>query len=502
MALLPRSFFMTRRITALLIAFCMVVSLVPSNIARADANQLIVTPTPTQMGVGSELSFSVKAYIDASTSPQTATGTVTFPSGMVQAKNPAANSGWSGSPAINQGQGTITFNMTRNSADTGFSTVFTVTFRAIASGTAVIGFSGDSQVNGTTTAYKSAVISITNPNPAPTPRPSVVPSATPKPSTTPVPIVSTTPIPTASPPTDVEPQPTPDPMGVVDGVTVKPLYNSATISWTVNAANPRSAFSYGTGPSSLEKQGVVQKNADGTFTTTIQGLEPGKRYYFSIAGSGDGNKSGTYSGIVIANGYPVTITVTENNVAVKGAKVKIGTKTYTTSSSGKISVGLAEGNYKASITTDTASTTGDIVVTKKTIPSDGTAPESQSFAFNLSSSPLSQGPGSSTTILTFVGVLLVGTVLLGFGFFAFMAYRRKKFENGGSALQSTSTVIIDDGYDWHQEEVHAKPSIASSAPSVAGPPAQHNNSVYLDEEEPLDMFEQDRQKKTGPPTDQ
>ena len=485
----------------------MLLSLLPSTVVKAAANQLLVTPNSASMTVGGEQTFYVKAYIDTSTSPQAASGSVTFTSGMLQAKNIATSDGWSGAPVINQGQGTISFNLTRASSNTGFSTLFSVTFRATNGGTAVAGFSGDSRVNNVTTIYKSASMSISNPNPNPppstpsTPKPSVAP----QPSIAPVPIISTTPTPTPLP-VDTEPVPTPDPTGIVDKVTIKTLYNAATITWSVNAINPQSSLKYGATASSLDKQSVAQKTPDGSFTSNIQGLEPGKRYYFSITGSGDGSTDGTYSGTIIANGYPITVTVTENNIAIKGAQVKIGNRSYTTSSSGKVSIGLAAGDYTATVTTETASSTFDLAVAKKTIPSDGSPPESQSFSFGLSSSALAQGPGSGTTILTFVGVLLGGTVLLGFGFFAYTSYRRRKYENG--TIQHTSTVIIDDGYDWHQESVSVDPTPKAPITPLDPAPSQarHNNSVYLDEEEPLDMFEQSKKPKiddgnnTGKPT--
>lgn len=489
--------FITHKIIPVALTLSMVIALLPSGIVKAAANQLLVTPNSASMTVGGEQSFLIKAYIDTSSASQTATGTVTYTAGMLQAKNIATSDGWSGTPAINQSQGTITFSLTRPSSNTGFSTLFSVTFRAISGGTAVAGFSGDSRVNNVTTVYKSSSMSISNPAPTPVTPPAATPksSVVPQPSVTPLPIVSSTPTPDPVP--SEEPAPTPDPTGIVDKVVIKPQYTSATLTWAVNAGNPKTTFRYGSSASSLDREGTTQRTPDGGFTSTIQGLEPGQRYYFSITGSGDGATDGTYSGTIIATGYPITITVAENTIAVKSAQVKIGNRTYTTASSGKVSASLAAGQYTALVTTETASSSFDFTVAKKTVPTDGSAPEAQSYSFSLSSSALAQGPGSGTTILTFIGVLLGGTVLMSFGFFGFMAYRRRKFETG-STQSTASTVIIDDGYDWrHNETPPEAPSQASLAPPTLSPPAlpHHNNSVYLDEEEPLDMFE----KQSQPP---
>lgn len=484
------------RLLAVVLTICMVCSGIPASTVYAASNQLVITPADTQTTVGAAAqTYSVKAYIDTSPSSQTATGTLTFPANLVQASNAAVGGGWSGSPTINQAQGTISFSLTRNSSATGFSTIFTVSFRPTGAGTAVAGFSGDSRVNNTTTAYKSAIIRISSPTPSQPPPP---PPPAPKPSVTPVPIVPVAPTPSVAP-TEAEPQPTPDPMGVVDNVLVEPQYTTAAINWKINATNPSSTLKYGTQPSIFDKDAVVNKGEGGAYAATITGLEPGKRYYFTVNGSGDGERSGTYTGTILTNGYPVTLTVTENNTPAKGAQIKIGTRTYATSSNGKVSFGLAAGTYKAAITTSTSSKSVDLVVVQKTLPEGNAAPESQSFSYNLTSSPLESGPGSSTTILTFLGVLVGGTVILAFGFLGFMAYRRRRFESGGPNRSAASTtVIIDDGYSWHPDQT--SPS-APTAPPVSTPPAQgtpaprHDNSVYIDEEEPLDMFERNDQQK-------
>lgn len=494
MKLLRISYSKRDRYIALAVAFAMLFSGLPAPSAYAASNQLVVTPADTQTTVGAAAQvYSVKAYIDTSPASQTATGTLTFPANLLQASGAAVGSGWTGSPAINQSQGTVSFSLTRNSSATGFSTIFTVSFKPIGSGTAVAGFSGDSRINNTTTAYKSAIIRITNPNPTPSQPSNPKPPTPAKPSVAPVPIVTTTPAPSPEP-SEAEPEPTPDPLGVVDNVLVAPQYNKAVVSWKVNATNSTSTLKYGTQPSVFDKEAAATRSDDGGYTTTISGLEPGKRYYFTVSGSGDGNRNGTYTGTILTNGFPVTLTITENNTPVKGAQIKIGTRTYSTTASGKASFGLAAGTYKASISTGTASKTVDLVVAQKPVPDGSAAPESQNFAYALTSSPLENGPGSSTAILTFLGVLVGGTVILAFGFLGFMAYRRKKFESGGSRSPST-TVIIDDGYTWHPDQAPPSAPTPPSAPPPSVMAPRHNNSVHIDEEEPLDMFEQNKQQK-------
>lgn len=453
------------------------------------------TSAQTTVGAAAE-TYHIKAYVDRPApggGDDIADGVVTFPPGLIQASAAAPGSGWAGAPVINQGAGTIRFQLSRSATRTGFTTLFTVSLKPIGAGTAAIDFGGSSFVNNASTPIRiGSVITIINPAPTTPSQPAPKPPTPAKPST-PTPIVSVTPTPTPS----IEPElpSTPDPTGLIDTVQIQSRYNTATITWKVNAANPKSTIKYGSQASTLDKEGVATV-ADGTFTSTIRGLEPGVRYYFSINGSGDAVADGSYTGTILTSGFPVTITVTENNIAVKGAQIKVGTRTYTTAASGKITFGLAEGTHKATISTETASQTVSLVVAKKTIPANDGTPETQSFTYNLTSSPLESGPGSGTTILAFLGALVGGTVIIAFGFLGFMAYRRRKYDTGGSATP-LSTVVIDDGYNWHQNQTEQsnEPLTVAPTPNPAQSAPHYNNSVYIDEEEPLDMFEKDKQSK-------
>lgn len=467
-------------------------SLLPSNVSFAANDQLLITNDSTyQVSVGASFTVGVKAFISSTANPQTAVGSVRYPTGQLRVVSAQPNDSGFGNPSLSQSSGSVGFNASRSSTTKGVVKIFDITFQAVGSGTAVVEFSGDSIVNNSTTTYKSGVFSITSPTPSSTPSSTPKPSNSPKPSVAPVPIVSSTPTPTPSSTPDVVILPTPDPNGVVTNVDTTPSYTSGKISWKVNAENPSSTLSYGTKSSDLNKQAAVSKNADGTFSTAIDSLVPGQTYYFTINGSGSGDKKGTYSSTLTTSGYPVTITVTENGAAANGAQVRINNLTRTTNTDGKTSIGLAEGKYTAKITTSTANQEFELTVVKKTIPNDGSSPETQTFTYDLKSSALDQGGGSGTAILTFVGVLIGGTALVGLGFVGFMAYRRRQYESGAGPTGSQSTVIIDDGYNW-REQVTSQPLAPPSTPQQLYPtPTEHphNNSVYIDEEEPEDMFD-------------
>ena len=61
---------------------------------------------------------------------------------------------------------------------------------------------------------------------------------------------------------------------------------------------------------------------------------------------------------------------------------------------------------------------------------------------------------------------------------------------GSSSSHPGTTVVIDDGYNWRQEADTPPTPMPPQAP-----PTPPNSSVFLDDEEPTDMFD-----KNGPTT--
>ena len=508
----PRYFLRVHRVTApLVLVLCLVLSLVPSGaVVAAGENRMYFASMPTQRNLNETFTVYVRTYADSDQTTGTATGSVTYPADKLQFISRSTSNSDYAPIATTPTSGAIAFSASRNPAPSGVSELFMITFKTIGAGSAAIGFTSSSKVNDTTTVYTPATITITNPSPPTSnPKPSSTPKASSTPKPTSLPTIST-PDPEPEPTIPVEsntPQTTPDPTGVIDSVSVAPLYTTATISWKVNASSPTTVLSYGTSTANLDKKATVSKGEDGTFTTTITGLTPGLRYMFAITATGSDDKKGNYTSSIPTRGYPVTMTVTENNLPVESGQIKIGSQSWYINSSGKVTLGLAAGDYSGTITTETASLAINLTVKTKTIPTDGSAPESQAVSYNLSSSLLEQGPGSSNSVLTFILVMIGGVVVLGLGFVGFMAYRRHKFESGDDVVYRTASgpsVIIDDGYSWHDEKSQSEtpPPPSHVQPETTTPKTQlHNNGVYLNEEEPLDMFEQAKQKFPLPNSD-
>lgn len=493
-------------------AFALVLSLVtiPSSTVHAgDPNQLFLmnidnkTPAGGQMNIGTEVEIIVKSYADSQASPGTATGTLTYPSDKLQVTNLSAGGDGYNSPSFTQAAGAIGFTATRtsNPAPSGSKPIFRVKFKAIGSGTGAVSFTSDSKVNGSSPTIKSAEYTITNPNPTPSKSSTPKPSSTPKTSiVSPAPVLTTPP--TDSPIPSTGPVITPDPTGLIDTVDITSLYSSAKVSWNVTTSNSNSTFAYGFSTAQLDKKITPTKKADGTFEVSIADLSPGTRYIFYVTATGGDGRTGNYTSTIFTRGYPVTIKVTENNQTVTKGQIRIGTSSTQINSNGLATIGLAAGSYTGTITTDTSTLAINLTVEAKDIPANGDAPSSQTFSFNLTSTILEQGPGSGDAIVTFILVLVGGSIALAMGFVGFMAYRRKKFESDGSDIaasyqNSGPSVVIDDGYTWHEQQAPTtQPTPTSSQnpyeANAASPP--HNNSVYINDEEPVDMFDQASQK--------
>lgn len=485
-----------------LLTLCLSLAFIPTPLVFADSgNKLYITPNNSQMNVNSIFTIQVGSYAENAVTNGSVSGTLNFTSGRLQVIDVSVSGSGYASPSITQNSASIGFTASRSPAPSGIAKIFSVTFKAKAAGKATVSFSNAS-VNGTAASSTGGSFDITSPKPPSTPKPSTKPKPSKKPSpSTPV---TPAPPPSTPPATPTQPNPnsnvTPDPTGLIDSVVVTPSYASATINWRINASNPTSSISYGPSLSQLDKRGVVKKTEDGLFTTTITDLTPGLRYSFTITGDGSRVSAGSYSGTIATQGFPVVISMTENNVPIKSAQLKIGSQTHPVTSD-RVTLGLAAGSYTGTIITDTASLAINLTVEAKPIPTDGSAPEAQSFTFNLTSSPIEGGPGSGMSIFVFIGVLIGGTAILGLAFFVFINIRRHRFESDSYSHISNSTVIVEDGYDWHSDEaqqsqtqppVSQSPAPESTRENYPSESTTHVNSVYLTEEEPLDMFEQSR----------
>ena len=489
------------RILSIIVVFILGLSLVLSTTTLAIDNKFLLTPDSSQLTTGGTIDVTVKAYIGNAVSNGSVSGTVTFPQNILSVAT-TSKSGTYGTFNISQSGGTINFNGTQNPGPTGIPSLFTITFRAVGAGAASVSVAG--QINGAGAGNGSATYTVNSPPPTSCPAGQVgtPPNcSTPPPATCPTGQVGTPPNCSTPPPVETTPPPqdtspdettTPDTSGTIQNVTITTSYTSATITWGLNGAGATSSLLYGTESDKVTQPIAATKGADGTYTATIPNLIPGGRYYITINASNNG-QTGVYSRTIVTQGYPVKLTVTQAKVPSPAAKITIGQQTYAATNDGSINLALAADTYSGTVTTtDGTSQQVSFTVAKSDIPTNGDAPKLQQFSFDL---PAGQPVASTSrfSTLAFVGVIIVGFLLTAIGFFVFIMIRRRQLESGTSGSMGDQTsVIIDDGYNWE----HHKDTIDSPATSPSVEQDTPHTNLNIQDEEPLDMF--DQAKRTPP----
>lgn len=494
---------MKKKISALLTLFVAAVTVfasVPVNKTFALGNTLLFSNPPSSMNIGSTFTVTVRAYVEAAASTGQVAGTVIYQPNLVKVVATSASGSTYGTPAIIVGGSTIGFSGSVSPGPSGLTNVFAITFQATGAGNANLSFSGDSTINGAPATRNNASFTIVDPNPAPKP----TTPATPKPTTPVQPTTPTTPTvptpppaPVATPPTttEVEENTTEDTSGVIEDPTTSSSYDKATVSWRHSKEQASTSLIYGATRTSMTNKAEIVRQSDGSYTATLLGLTPGVRYYYSITSLDAAKKASNWDSVIIAKGYPVILAITESDQIAANAVVRIGSISRTTGKDGNASVELAAGNYNATITTENKVTKNvSFTVVSKTVPTDGKAPESQKYSFNLEGESTSSGSGG-TSILTFLLVLFGGGAVLVIGVLGYLAYRRRQYEGGYDNTSYAAvgpTVMIDDGYNWQQQVPSAPmPPPLPPPPAVAG----GQPDTEGDFEEPKDMFELARERE-------
>lgn len=468
------------RITSVFLSILTILSLVPSQIvSAAPNNSIFLTPSTQSLRPGNTFTVQVKGSLsDNMFSANQVEGSVVFPRNLLRV-NSVSTAGtsfnWQMTATPNNNNGTIPFNgRALFGMDDQTVHIFSITFQALANGTASVSFTS-------ATTFKYAPMNITTrlaggiytistpppptcpagqtgtppncvtppapkcpagqtgtppnckaPTPTPAPAPAPAPKTTPKPVTTPTPA----PAPTPAPPVD------PTEFAISETSTTR-NYESAILSWKTSAAST-GTVTYGTSLKNLDKTATATRLPDETYEAKLEGLTPGKQYYFSITTTSekDPGKTDTYSGVFTSKGFPVTITVTENNQPVANAKVKIGEQNYSTDKSGKVSLDLASGSYNVDVRSQNGSKSFALAVAKKPIPDDGKAPETQKFTFNI---PVTAPASSSNNNLWLIilGLVLAALLIGGILFWLWRKQQQEKENNEYS--QPTDTTGTGSG---------------------------------------------------------
>lgn len=495
---------MQRKITRLTHAFVAIVITfltIPIDRAFAAGNTLYFNPNSQSVSLNGSFTISVKAYVETAAQTGRVSGTVSYPKSLLRVTATSTTGSSYGNPAITQdaNAGTIGFSGTINPGPSGISQVFSITFQGIGAGTANLSFSGDSTINQTTTTRNTAAYTVVDPNPAPTPTPPKPTPPTPTKPTTPVVTVPTpTPEPVSTPPdsSTIKDNTTVDESGVITDVSSSSTYDTATINWKLSKEQASTQLIYGVSKSVIASKTETTKEPDGGYKTILKGLKPGVKYYFTVLSEGKDGKKNSYDSVVVTKGYPVVLAITQNDQPSPSANIRIGTINRSTDKDGTASFDLAEGTYSATITAqDNTTLTTTFSVASKVVPSDGKAPDSQRFSFNLQATS-AEGGGNQTSVFIFIATLVGGGALIVLGAIGFIAYRRRQFEGsysaGGEAtsISMAPTVIVDDGYNWQQ----AAP-LGPQPPPPPQPLQPYSEVAPGGYEEPKDMFEIARERE-------
>lgn len=485
------------RLLYITVAIATVFVSVPLSKTLALGNTLLFSAPPSSMNIGATFTVSVRAYVEAAASTGQVAGTVIYQPNLVKVIATSPSGSTYGTPAIVVGSSTVGFSGSTTPGPSGLTNVFSITFQAIGAGSANLSFSGDSTINGAPATRNNASFTINNPNPTPTPvtpKPKPTPPAPVTPTVPPVP--TPPPAPVATPPTatEVEENTAEDTSGVIEDPTTSSSYDKATVSWRHSKEQASTTLIFGATRTSMTNKAEIVRQSDGSYTATLLGLTPGVRYYYSITSLDAAKKASTWDSVVIAKGYPVILAITESDQVAANAVVRIGSISRTAGKDGNASVELAAGKYSATITTENKVTkTVSFTVVSKTVPTDGKAPESQKYSFNLEGEKSSSGEGG-TSILTFLLVLFGGGAVLVMGVLGYLAYRRRQYEGGYADTSYAATgpsVVIDDGYNWQQQTPSAPLPPPPPPPVASGQP----NVGSGDYEEPKDMFELARERE-------
>lgn len=459
----------------------LLLSLVPSSVFAAT-NTLHISVSPASpYNINASFTATVWTNVEAPTNPGTVSGTLLFPANLLQVTSTSITGSAYGNPAIAPGGGAVDFSGSVNPGPQGFKKVFSVSFQTKAGGSGALSFTSGSTINSSATVRNTLGITVNSPTPSAPPA-----------SAPPAPVVSTPPpAPVATPPpaSEVKDNTNEDASGVITDVAASPGYDKATVTWKHAREQASTTLIYGGTRTSMTTKAQVTRQPDGTYSAALIGLKPGLRYYYSIASEDSAKKVSKWDSLVVTKGYPITIDVTENDVAAASAIVRIGSLSRTADQKGATQFELAAGNYNATITLEDKTTKNvTFSVAAKAIPADGKAPESQRYTFNLI--PDEGAGGASASLLTFIAVLLVSGVVIALGVIGYLAWRRKQYEGSydNEYVATGPSVTVDDGYTWKEQTPSTPLPPATSDPSTEHI-ARQPGAASDDYEEPKDMFE-------------
>lgn len=474
--------------------------------AQSSGGRLFITPATRTMTPGTTFEAHVRADINGyglRSKIQVSYDPALLSIQSLSAENSdiGSNSPGNISTLRNPRPGVIEYEAARLGIRGSNKLAFTITFRAVKAGRAVVTPTGHVGTGilgvGSPAASSPGTFNINNPPPPPRPTPPPTPTPPPPPprpapTPAPAPRPQPTPAPTPAPaPPEEKEEPVEeieaeeeldaaDPELTISNIRTTLLYDTAELSWETNH-NATSTFHYGTSEDDLSNEvDVTKDNADEddddsfpVYTVELDSLRPGVTYHYAVSAdkTGDNEYDDEYTGSFTTKGYPVTLTVQHNEQPLEGATITLHDHdgSYETDENGVGSFELAEGTYTIVIEKDDMTTEEELTIEALEFESGG-VPDTQEFTLNMI-----ETPESNNTTLWIIGGI-VGTVgLLGLLWLLIFLVRRKKQKTQNSF--GYDAVVIEDD--------NTPP--AAETPSVLPAPTEYDataveNTTYSPEQ--------------------
>ena len=511
----------------LLTAFGVFLYAITTTPVHAVQGTIYFSPASAAYAPGQTFTVEIRANVPANTSLcGGATISVAYPTNILQATAASSAGGalGGGDPSISNGTVAYSRFMCPSQAVNN-QKIFTITFRALTTGTATLNFAANTNINDGPTTRQPATFTVatptcptgqtgtppncTTPTPVPpTPAPST-PAAPANNSSTPA--TPNTPKPTQPQAAQAPAQPSPPvtapiPPTITDDTAVASR-DTADITWQTHDATATSVR-YGTSADTLEFTGEITSDGD-SHSTTLQNLQLGTTYFYAIDAKNASDNKATKPGRFTTKAYPVVLRVMQGTNPLANAQVSLKGHdgSHTTTRKGEVALDLLPGNYTMQLTVG-AQTTSQSFTVQKIKFAAGTTPDTQIVTVKLTAT------AASTTASNQPPWLLITLVLTGLfvaaGVTALLFWRRRRATQAAAGYTS----IIEDYPAYPQPSdtplitnMYAEQPLVSPTPLEAmnyQPPQPYTTPTYVPQpasyleqvtaptpeatEEPLDMW--------------
>lgn len=209
----------------------------------------------------------------------------------------------------------------------------------------------------------------------------------------------------------------PDTNTYIQGVKLNNTIRTVTVTWITNHPVTETSLVYQKPGSNAPQTAEITQTNNTNFSATLPWLDPYDAYTFDITATNKDGKKISYSGTATTKGYPVKITVTQNNQPAANATVVIDDYSYTTAADGTFEAEMPDGRTALRISKDGA-TALDSIFVEKLEPKKDDSVDTQTFQLTLPTDTTAAGSSVPwlAIILGFLVLAAVGGGVYGWFF--------------------------------------------------------------------------------------